>query len=251
MCTECASQNARGVRLPLLIHTMWSCESTAGTFPQSACCRFLEPGFQLKDPEGGFVTSECEVELLHAIRAPSAQRVGAGGRRRDGVPLAPALLQGAAQVQRSGAQPSLLGPRAWRERLHRQHAEQRLESGDRAGAAIVDALCAFQHQRRRHRLEVQAKAIRRTPQAADRVARGCDHAPDPGGLRAIWILGMRCRRHPERRQQPAHSQRSEEHTSELQSRRELVCRLLLEKKKKKIKKNVKKKKKNKKKNRTI
>src|SRR5690349_23706311 len=29
--------------------------------------------------------------------------------------------------------------------------------------------------------------------------------------------------------------RSEEHTSELQSRRELVCRLLLEKKKKKIK----------------
>src|SRR5690349_25019907 len=31
--------------------------------------------------------------------------------------------------------------------------------------------------------------------------------------------------------------RSEEHTSELQSRRDLVCRLLLEKKKKKIKKN--------------
>src|SRR6266496_6746225 len=30
--------------------------------------------------------------------------------------------------------------------------------------------------------------------------------------------------------------RSEEHTSELQSRRDLVCRLLLEKKKKKIKK---------------
>src|SRR5690349_22396469 len=33
--------------------------------------------------------------------------------------------------------------------------------------------------------------------------------------------------------------RSEEHTSELQSRRDLVCRLLLEKKKKKIKKNKK------------
>src|SRR5690349_24185468 len=32
------------------------------------------------------------------------------------------------------------------------------------------------------------------------------------------------------------SQRSEEHTSELQSRRDLVCRLLLEKKKKKKKK---------------
>src|SRR2546422_7120314 len=32
---------------------------------------------------------------------------------------------------------------------------------------------------------------------------------------------------------PAHSHRSEEHTSELQSRLHLVCRLLLEKKKKK------------------
>src|SRR5204863_2771108 len=33
-----------------------------------------------------------------------------------------------------------------------------------------------------------------------------------------------------------HTLRSEEHTSELQSRRDLVCRLLLEKKKKKIRK---------------
>src|SRR3712207_8395156 len=32
-------------------------------------------------------------------------------------------------------------------------------------------------------------------------------------------------------QQPVHDQRSEEHTSELQSRQYLVCRLLLEKKK--------------------
>src|SRR2546422_6073597 len=35
------------------------------------------------------------------------------------------------------------------------------------------------------------------------------------------------------------AQRSEEHTSELQSRLHLVCRLLLEKKKKKIKKTIK------------
>src|SRR5690349_24154147 len=42
-----------------------------------------------------------------------------------------------------------------------------------------------------------------------------------GGLRA------RAARSPHRR----HHERSEEHTSELQSRRELVCRLLLEKKK--------------------
>src|SRR5690349_23834424 len=40
---------------------------------------------------------------------------------------------------------------------------------------------------------------------------------------------------------PAASARSEEHTSELQSRRDLVCRLLLEKKKKKKKKKKRKK----------
>src|SRR6266496_6468907 len=40
--------------------------------------------------------------------------------------------------------------------------------------------------------------------------------------------------------------RSEEHTSELQSRRDLVCRLLLEKKKKKTKKKTKKQKQTKK-----
>src|SRR5690349_22162221 len=38
---------------------------------------------------------------------------------------------------------------------------------------------------------------------------------------------------------PALGARSEEHTSELQSRRDLVCRLLLEKKKNKIKTNYK------------
>src|SRR6266496_4782869 len=47
---------------------------------------------------------------------------------------------------------------------------------------------------------------------------------------------------------PGPQRRSEEHTSELQSRRDLVCRLLLEKKKKNIhyQKHYKKKKKNKK-----
>src|SRR6266540_7377269 len=44
--------------------------------------------------------------------------------------------------------------------------------------------------------------------------------------------------------------RSEEHTSELQSHHDLVCRLLLEKKKKNKKKKTKKKKKNKKKKKT-
>src|SRR5438445_6133831 len=45
-------------------------------------------------------------------------------------------------------------------------------------------------------------------------------------------------------------ERSEEHTSELQSRQYLVCRLLLEKKKKKINKKIKKKKQNQKKKHT-
>src|SRR6266498_290391 len=50
--------------------------------------------------------------------------------------------------------------------------------------------------------------------------------------------GLRHHRPPSPRRQ--HSERSEEHTSELQSRPHLVCRLLLEKKKKKKKKRKKK-----------
>src|SRR2546429_3227458 len=45
--------------------------------------------------------------------------------------------------------------------------------------------------------------------------------------------GPRHSRNPHQDQQPAPETRSEEHTSELQSRLHLVCRLLLEKKKKK------------------
>src|SRR5438034_4034942 len=53
------------------------------------------------------------------------------------------------------------------------------------------------------------------------------------GLQAVAHIGQRA----------LHDHRSEEHTSELQSHSDLVCRLLLEKKKKKKKKNKKKKKK--------
>src|SRR5215212_11362520 len=61
--------------------------------------------------------------------------------------------------------------------------------------------------------------------------------------RAQWAMERACDPDPTKR-----AVRSEEHTSELQSLRHLVCRLLLEKKKKKIKSNytIKKKKKNKK-----
>src|SRR5207249_11729647 len=58
---------------------------------------------------------------------------------------------------------------------------------------------------------------------------GPSEARDTGGLRAksAISLGMVSRA------ETAHPGRSEEHTSELQSRFDLVCRLLLEKKKKK------------------
>src|SRR3712207_7909602 len=46
------------------------------------------------------------------------------------------------------------------------------------------------------------------------------------------------RRHPQRHGSRARAARSEEHTSELQSRQYLVCRLLLEKKKTKHKINI-------------
>src|SRR5690625_6719221 len=48
-------------------------------------------------------------------------------------------------------------------------------------------------------------------------------------------LGRRWCDHRNRRQPMAHRIRSEEHTSELQSRGHLVCRLLLEKKKREYK----------------
>src|SRR5690349_23420939 len=57
-------------------------------------------------------------------------------------------------------------------------------------------------------------AARRTPRRGPRPGRTPGAAP--AGRRPAWPRGAR---------------RSEEHTSELQSRRDLVCRLLLEKKK--------------------
>src|SRR5688572_32273348 len=53
--------------------------------------------------------------------------------------------------------------------------------------------------------------------------------PDDGPRQAL--------RHPHARLRGRHRRRSEEHTSELQSQSNLVCRLLLEKKKKKKKTN--------------
>src|SRR2546422_2265425 len=64
-----------------------------------------------------------------------------------------------------------------------------------------------------------------------RRARMGDEAPVAGPA-----LGLRLRVLPRGPLRASRAQRSEEHTSELQSRLHLVCRLLLEKKKKKKKK---------------
>src|SRR5258707_10513989 len=62
--------------------------------------------------------------------------------------------------------------------------------------------------------------------AADRLIHGVDREPVAGGL-VPRLAGPQPHKHLD-----ARISRSEEHTSELQSRQYLVCRLLLEKKKK-------------------
>src|SRR5215813_869105 len=67
------------------------------------------------------------------------------------------------------------------------------------------------------------------------VARGDEIVPDPRarlpGRGAYLHLSQKCFEQAVRRRAFARALRSEEHTSELQSRPHLVCRLLLEKKK--------------------
>src|SRR5258707_10552819 len=66
----------------------------------------------------------------------------------------------------------------------------------------------------------------------DDVRQGAGHHPVPRAEAAdLFALPRDPRPHPARRGRPLLLGRSEEHTSELQSRQYLVCRLLLEKKK--------------------
>src|SRR3712207_8683042 len=71
-----------------------------------------------------------------------------------------------------------------------------------------------------------AKRVRRATSSAETASRSA--APEAPKLGSGTALGRREVRGPRN-----HDARSEEHTSELQSRQYLVCRLLLEKKKKK------------------
>src|SRR3989454_6122596 len=83
----------------------------------------------------------------------------------------------------------------------------------------------------------------RSPHDRPGLAPECDPGGEPGGvlLHPEAVLERRSRRDlparggaapPQGREQAAQTGRSEEHTSELQSPCNLVCRLLLEKKKK-------------------
>src|SRR5438034_5574695 len=82
----------------------------------------------------------------------------------------------------------------------------------------------------------------RSDEAASRLRMEIDSMPTPLDERMRRIRQLEIEREGIRRDKDAQSQersekiRSEEHTSELQSHSDLVCRLLLEKKKKKKKK---------------
>src|SRR5215207_433623 len=97
----------------------------------------------------------------------------------------------------------------------------------------------------------KAAAVSGTASARSTTPSPCCRTCSPIGVPACTSPVTRNRAPPDSRTYSARSrERSEEHTSELQSRVDLVCRLLLEKKKKKIcnLNNKKKKKKKKKKN---
>src|SRR5204862_8250970 len=92
--------------------------------------------------------------------------------------------------------------------------------------SLHDALPIYS-SRSRKRSE-RGAAPRALEQPAGAVRGAVERRPSPRPTRAGDRRNARLLR---RRRQAPRRDRSEEHTSELQSRRELVCRLLLEKKK--------------------
>src|SRR5690606_39743416 len=76
---------------------------------------------------------------------------------------------------------------------------------------------------------VRARSAPGAPRCASAVAVGRDH--DLDALELLQIGVARRGHRPAQRSNQVDPTRSEEHTSELQSRENLVCRLLLEKKK--------------------
>src|SRR5204863_9433449 len=88
--------------------------------------------------------------------------------------------------------------------------------------SLHDALPISTRAARRQSLRPARQARRLEARGSEQRVRAARDQPRPSAERRELDAAPRCRR-------PL--QRSEEHTSELQSRRDLVCRLLLEKKK--------------------
>src|SRR5690606_40676381 len=84
-------------------------------------------------------------------------------------------------------------------------------------------------------LPISSKPSRRTSERRTRRHHLADQRLGTTLRRHLRRRAVRPSREPVPARQPAPHPRSEEHTSELQSRENLVCRLLLEKKKKQIK----------------
>src|SRR6266496_5282492 len=74
--------------------------------------------------------------------------------------------------------------------------------------------------------------MRRPPRSTLFPTRRSSDPPSGDDEQSTIGLGGKCAVHDTEQVAVAPAERSEEHTSELQSRRDLVCRLLLEKKKK-------------------
>src|SRR5206468_7532335 len=102
--------------------------------------------------------------------------------------------------------------------------------GRGAGPSLAGARQAAAHHRKPH-VSAESGGARRSPGATHRRAvsrRRARARLRPGGEGCVHARSLDARRELFRRDRA----RSEEHTSELQSRSDLVCRLLLEKKKK-------------------
>src|SRR6266536_4137431 len=144
-----------------------------------------------------------------------------------------------------GPGPHTARPREWHPRRRDHDDAERPAAGCRRDVvgACLDAGGAHGGGR-------PHRTARHPDRAGPAPSRALASRPRPGCARAVRASARRCR---PRRDHPARvaggADRSEEHTSELQSRVELVCRLLLEKKKKK-KITIKNKKKKKKKEKT-
>src|SRR3989449_8724858 len=180
-------------------------------------------------------------------------RTTAARRRRRGPPPPPRVARGL--VRQPGPQVPV-HPRSCHrgEASHRHHADARPdqreerswtgpdkcppESEEQTAIHVADAAAERLGRYRDHLAGERAHAVALEPRecGSGHRERGCEHLVEVRPLEAQRLLDAEPRHELALCQHDAEqhaAERSEEHTSELQSRLHLVCRLLLEKKKKK------------------